>query len=71
MQLPEGGDFVAVHSQLAIKFIRCKPLQITTFRQLDFSLCYQPAIFLVKGLQKHGRFLSNLGFYSISLCLCS
>src|SRR5574344_910053 len=38
-QLPEGGDFEALHCQLAIKVISCKILQISTFRPLDFSLC--------------------------------
>gem|GEM_PF-7024786 len=41
MRLKAGGHFGALHCQPAIEFIRCTAFQISTFRPLDFSLCYQ------------------------------
>jgi hypothetical protein len=40
-RLKAGGHFGALHCQPAMKFIRSNTLQISTFRPLDFSLCYQ------------------------------
>ena len=39
LRLKAGGHFGALHCQLAINFIRCNTLQISTLRPLDFSLC--------------------------------
>jgi len=40
LRLKAGGHLGVLHCQPAMKFISCNTLQISTFRPLDFSLCY-------------------------------
>ncbi len=46
LQLPEGGDFEALHCQPSTSFDRCTKLHLTTEPPLLGRCCYKPFLFV-------------------------